>query len=133
MGKGKTEIKAREQKAVLNGLNQVSCFLGNDQVKVYVNTVYSIRQIVCEAVHPGWRPGWSHASERRQARVLCFILTDAVPTGETLLVSDFPGQGFARSKEAVLMQRSGYAACPGEKSASACFEAGFICLWFLAG
>lgn len=52
-----------ENKAVLSGLNQVSCFLGNDQVKVFVSTVISITSPMSEAVHRLETKLLSHVNE----------------------------------------------------------------------
>lgn len=98
-----------ESKAVLSELNQTSCFLGNDQVKVFVSAAVSIT----DSSVWSWKPSCVYMSMRCQARGRCFVLTDAM---RVLTVSDFLDQGFSGSREAVLMKRRPEsAACPREK------------------
>lgn len=66
-------------KAVLSELNQTSCFLGNDQVKVFVSAAVSIT----DSSVWSWKPSCVCMSMRCQARVRCFVLTDAISSSET--------------------------------------------------
>lgn len=67
-----------ESKAVQSESNQTSCFLGNDHGKVFVSAAVSITNSGVWS----WQSSCVYMSARRQARVRCFLLTDAISTSE---------------------------------------------------